>query len=99
MSFDVSLGPSQLSVYSDCNLQKTQIASYYLQSLPLALVSKGCRYTGFQIYIGEQAKNCTRGNTTLKYLRHSPAQPVIHTLEKIAQNAAAEKHPHKPFHF
>lgn len=94
----MSLGPSQLSVYNDCNLQKTQIASYYLQLSPLALVSKGCRYTGFLIYTGEQAKNCTRGNTALKYLRHSPAQPGIHTLEKISQNAAMEKHPHKPFH-
>lgn len=100
VSFDVSLGPSQLSVYNDCNLQKTQITSYYLQSLPLAMVSKGCRYTGFHIYIGEQAKNCTTsGNTVLKYFRHSPAQPVIHTLEKIPQNAAMEKHPHKPFWF
>lgn len=93
----MSLGPSQLSVYNDCNLQKTQIASYYLQSLPLVLVSKGCRYMGFQIHIGEQAKNCPSGNPMHKYSGHSAARLVTHTLKKISQSAATDKHPCKPF--
>lgn len=81
-SFDVSLGPSQLSVYNDCNLQKTQIASYYPQLLPQALVSQGCRYTGFQIQTGEEAKDCTSGNTRAETL-HSLWYTALETLPKV----------------
>lgn len=51
---------------------------------------------GFQIHI-EQAKNCPSGNPMCKYSGHSAARLVTHTLKKISQSAATDKHPCKAF--
>lgn len=94
------LGPSQLSVYNDCNLQKTQIASYYPP-----VVALGARLRRMQIYgipdrhrrTGQGLYQWQRRAETLKSLKPSPAQPARYTpLESFPQTPSRKGIPTKP---